>query len=540
MSCFQYRTSRNRHSGLTLVEMLIAMTLMGFVLLSMGNFLFGTNLRSVSVNDRYKLASEVHSLIDDLREDLHRGAYISPNSFRNRLEYTTYDPSTGDAVKKVYGICYYSSVQTGSTDTTCPLQQSGGTFPYLKRSDDGGATWGSPYRISGFNKYRLDNASTPRFLFAHPSNNCIDYVDNNANGVLGSGDTTQTQVSCGTGGNSWFGVTTASLNPTYSSKVVLNNFNFTTGTGRPVTERDLPTYIFIAVAPGPVRSNLAAVAPGVKDTQLMQSFSFDNAVNNMWPAGFNTVDLAWDAAHDRLIIGSDSHSILYTTERNGVFINQPYALNDGKYQARGVAIEDDGNTLHAISNTTSERYHRYNLNNVTPLMETAGGASATFATAQSNRLFMAFASNNRRIYITRVDNDGLFKIVELNGSDPATPQTETGNKWQLPTAISTASQIGGFEIEPTTGDFLIIRNQVYASGGNNYIDLYRIPRTGGYSLAMTPYLSINLTDLGSTATGVLGRFGMTYDASLNRLFLADNVSKRIFEVAPVKVITPQN
>lgn len=540
MACFQRLTVTKRQPGLTLVEMLIAMALMGFVLLSMGNLLFGANLRSVSLNDRFKLASEVHSLIDDIREDLHRGAYINPNSFRNRLEYTTYDPGTGDAVKKVYGICYYSSVQTASTDTTCPLQQAGGTFPYLKLSDDGGATWGSPYRISGFNKYRLVNASGPRFLFAHSANNCIDYVDDNVNGVLGSGDTTQTQVNCGTAANSWFGVTANSLNPTYSSKVILNNFNFTTGTGRPEAIRTLPQYIFIAVAPGPVRSNLAAVAPGVKDTQLVQSFSFDSTVNNMWPAGFNVVDLAWDSAHDRLIIGSSSHSILYTTERNGVFINQPYALNDGKYPARGVAIEDDGNTLHAISNTTSERYHRYNLNSISPLTEVAGGAAATFVTAQSSRLFMAFNPNNRRLYITRVDNDGFFKIVELNGPDSTAPQTETGNKWQLPSAIATASQIGGFEIEPTTGDFLIVRNQVYASGGNNYLDLYRVPRTGSYSLAMTPYLSINLTDLGSSATGTAGQFGLTYDAALHRLFLADNVSKRIYEVAPVELITPRS
>ncbi len=541
MRCLQRLTLQKAQSGLTLVEMLIALALMGFVLLSTSNFLFGMNLRSASLNGRFKLATEIHTLLDDIREDLHRGAYISPNSFRNRLEYTTYDPNSGDAVKKVYGICYYSSVQSSSTDTTCPLQGGGGTFPYLKLSLDGGATWASPYRISGFNKYRLNNASGPRFLFAHPTNNCIDYLDNNGNGVLGSGDSTQTQVSCGTGGNSWFGVTSSSLNPTYASKVILNNFNFTTGTGSPETVRNLPQYLFIAVAPGPVRSNLAAVSPGVKDTQLVQSFSFDSTVNNMWPADFNTMDLAWDAAHDRLIIGSDSHSILYTTERNGVFINQPYALADGKYQARGVAIEDDGNTLHAISNWSRERYHRYNLNGTPPLTETAGGVSATFPVAQSARWFMAFDPKERRIYTTKLDSvDGLLKIAELNGPDSATPQAETGNSWTLPTAISTNTQIGGLEIEPTTGDFLVVRDQVYAAGGNNYLDLYRIPRTGSYSLAMAPYLSINLTDLGSTATGTAGQFGLTYDAALHRLFLADNVSKRIYEVAPVKLISPRS
>lgn len=341
MRCLQHLSLPKTQLGLTLVEMLIALALMGFVLLSTSNFLFGMNLRSASLNGRFKVATEIHTLIQDIQDDLHRGAYISPNSFWNRLEYTTYDPNSGDAVKKVYGICYYSSVQTSSTDTTCPLQQTGGAYPYLKYSASGGAanTWESPYRVSAFNKYRLSTTNTPMFLFAHGYNDCRAYWDTNGNGFWEPGENSPS-VDCSnfTPSSTSYDVVFAGNSPNLSSKVILRDFNFTTGTGRPEIVRNLPQNIFIAVAPSLVRSNMAAVAPGVKDTQLVQSFSFDSAVNSLWPSGFNVMDLAWDTAHDRLLIGNDTNATLYTTERNGVFINQPYGLNDGRFSPRAIAI----------------------------------------------------------------------------------------------------------------------------------------------------------------------------------------------------------
>lgn len=526
-------TLRKRQSGLTLVEMLVALSLMGFVLLSIGNMLFGVNLRSGSLNGRFKLVTEVQMLVNDIQEDLHRGAYLSPNSFRNRLEYTTYDPSTGDPVKKVYGICYYSTVQTASTDTTCPLQGAGGTFPYLKRSDDNGVTWGSPYRIAGFNKYRLTNASGPKFLFAHAANDCMDYVDDNGNGVLGSGDSTQNQVSCPLNGNtwtSWFATTSSSFNPTYSSKVILNNFNFTTGTGRPETTRNLPQYVFMAVNPGLVRSNASAVSPGVKDTQLIQSFSFDSTVNSLWPSGFSVGGLSWDAAHERLLIASTTHRLFFGTERNGVFINRPFTFYSDSVIPHAIAVEEDGHTLHTVGNGAIQYYYRYDLNSPLPLSLVQGPLNSI--SVQANPRHLAYDPNTQNLYVPCTDSGGNRVIKELAGKNSATPGTETGTTYSLPAAFSSSAQLGGLVVEPLTGDFLIARNQVYTSSSNNYIDIYRITRSG----TVTSF-AVNLTDLGSTATGTSGGFGMAYDSTLNRLFLADNVSKRIYEVAPVKIIS---
>src|SRR5689334_7406260 len=77
--------------GFSLSEILIALALMGFVALLITNFLVKSNATTSTVSMRYKEVNEVHALIQDLYADLRQGVYISDNSHRRRLEYTTYD-----------------------------------------------------------------------------------------------------------------------------------------------------------------------------------------------------------------------------------------------------------------------------------------------------------------------------------------------------------------------------------------------------------------------------------------------------------------
>ncbi len=520
----------NRAQGVTLVEILVAMALMGFVMLSITNFVINSNVRSASLNGRFKIASDIHIVVQDIQADLHRGAYISPNSFRNRLEYTTYDPGTGDAVKKVYGICYYSSVQTTSTDTTCPLQGAGGTYPYLKLSTDAGTTWGSPYRLSGFNKYRLVNASGPKFLYAHPSNSCFDYVDDNGNGVLGAGDTTQNAVSCSA--NSYFGVTTSSRTPTKSTKVVLANFNFTTGSGNPEIQRNLPQYIFIAIAPGLVRSNTAAVGAGVKDSQLVQSFSTNPAVNPLYPTGFRLRGLAWDRQHEQLFLTSDQNSVLFQTERNGVFINQMMSFADANLTVDRLALEDDGRTLLVGDyNGSNDVYYRFTINDQPILSPTTG--AITMSATEANRRAIVYDPNTPDYFYAPGTDSGVYKIVQYNKYTAARTATE----WILPAAFSGTSYISGMTIDPVTGAFYVVLNNIYTSGGNNYLDVYRIPRAG--AIPTTANFSINLTDLGTATTGSNAWPQIALDAPMNRLFLSDMTANRVYEIAPTKLLSPR-
>lgn len=519
--------------GITLVEILIAMALMGFVSLSISNFVIKSNVQSASLSMRFKEASEVHAVIQDIQADLHRGALISPNSFNRRLEYTTYEPATGTALKKVYAICYYSAVPA-STEATCPLPSGANTLPYLKLSLNGGANWGSPYRISGFNKYRM--TGTPRFLYSNVFNGCYDFPDDNANGVRDAGDATVTQTACGTSPNSSWLVAPSARRPEKSQKVILANFAFTTGTGNPEALRSLPSFIFIAVAPGLVANHaMAAVAPGVKDQILMQSFSTDPAVNLQFPTGFAVGGLAWDPGAERLFVGSKKGGRIYQTERHGVQINDPIVLSDFTINAGHPAIEADGKSLLVMAYNASvgDQFYRYSLSNESPLSPLF--AKVPMDGTEGYRFAMAYDNNTPQFFYVVCSSGGNLRIQRYNKFTGMRTGTALNiDYWALPAAYNSGIQLGGLFVEPVTGNFYTIRNEVYTSGGRRYVDIYKITRAG----AATLDFSIDLTDFNAT-TGNSGFWGMAYDPVLNRIFLSDDNARRVYEIIPPKIITPR-
>src|SRR6478609_11514019 len=89
--------------GFSLVEVLIAIALLGGLVLMVSTLLLKSMSMTYSMNLRYAEAIQVHSLVLDLQQDLSRGVYINNNSHQKRLEYTTYDDA-GTAIKKVYSI----------------------------------------------------------------------------------------------------------------------------------------------------------------------------------------------------------------------------------------------------------------------------------------------------------------------------------------------------------------------------------------------------------------------------------------------------
>jgi prepilin-type N-terminal cleavage/methylation domain-containing protein len=92
-------TANKTNDGFTLVEVLIAIAMMGGLVLMISTLLIKSITMSYSMDVRYAEAIQVHSLILDIQKDLYRSAYISNNSHQNRLEYTTYDDA-GNTIKK--------------------------------------------------------------------------------------------------------------------------------------------------------------------------------------------------------------------------------------------------------------------------------------------------------------------------------------------------------------------------------------------------------------------------------------------------------
>lgn len=504
-----------KHPGFSLVELLIALALMGFISLSVSNFLVKSNVTTSSISMRYKEASEIHALIQDLESDLRQGAYISDNSHDKRLEYTTYD-SSGSAVKKIYRI------------------NASGSNTYLELSTDGGSSWGSPYRASSSTKYVLQG--TPLFLYSQMANNCTDFTDTNSNGVWLSGEGAS-YLACGNAS----AISPVLDKPSQAIKVVLHNFQFSTGTGSPEAIRGLPGDIFISAPQGPVRSGSSVSSPAVKDSPAVQSFSTVYATNPMFASGFSIRGLAWDPYHERLLLGADSGGSssgrMYQTERNGVQINEPLLFANGVAGARSIAVENGGQSawvLYWDTNASSYYVNQYSLNAMPPLTPMT---TIALASPPDYQFTLALDPNSPSTLYVACNDSGTLKIIEYYKTSPS---TRTGNEWALPAAFTTGGQIGGMFVEPTSGDFFIVKNSVYTSGGSRYIDVYRIARTG--SIATTANFSINLSDLDSSNTTASndGYWQMAYDPVSNHLFMADNYMGKVYEVAPPKLITPRS
>jgi Tfp pilus assembly protein PilE len=496
-------------SGTTLVELLIALALMSLITLSFSNFLIKSNVTAASLNMRFTEGSEVQMLLMDIQKDFEQGVFISNNSYDQRLEYTTYG-STGAATKKIYRITTISGKQ------------------YMQLSLDGGSTWDTPYRVSSYDKYSL--SGTPKFLYAWGINNCTDFVDSSGNGVWLSGsDTAGTYLACTEGTSS-----PALSNPSQATKVDFQNFQFSTGTGSPEAIRTLPADLYLTLRPPLVRSNAAAVAPAVKESPLVRSFS-TNTANSLFGTAFDVQSAVWDASRQRLVIvggHSSGSNTIYLADRLGVLLRSGLTTSAGTIQAYSTTVKTDSNSVLVLGSTDSgSTYNVYGfaVSGSVPL-NTASTLSLTgLANSPTGIAYDASTSNDFYVVGANTATSAL-QITERNTSTGAL----VGSAWALPAAFDGSHPPGGLAIDPVTGNFLVVRNYVNGSSPNKTIDIYIITRATGSS----SYFSVNIDDLGSTATGTTGKWGLGYDPMMNRIFLSDNSTDKIYEVIPSQLISP--
>jgi prepilin-type N-terminal cleavage/methylation domain-containing protein len=506
-----------KKKGFSLVELLVALALMGFVSLSITNFLVKSNVTSSSLSARFKEANEIHAWVAEVREDLQKGAFISTNSHKERLEYTTYD-NNGSALKKIYQI--YTDGTTGKK--------------HMRLSLDGGTTWQSPYKISGTTKYSL--SGSPRFIYLDHNNLCTIHTDNNGNGVLGGGDSYGYSICASSSWSYGWGVRA----PTMAVRLILDNFVFTTGTGSPEAIRALPAQIFIKINPGLVRSYAAGVSPAVedpiKDYEILTN-SASVTTNSFFTTTFDPRCAKWDPSRDRLItVGNytaGGSTKIYVTDRMGILINKPISVSPTTLQLTSVDLEGDGNKVIALDSSL-RRVYKFNLTGSQPLTASSTLDLASPSVLVNQPAAIAYdASTPNDVYVLGIDpsNSAVWKIWEINFSTRAIVTS-----WTLPGAFNgTTNPAGGLTIEPITGDFLVTRNFVSSSA----IDLYRIKRSDGTTYSGYP-MSISLTKLGSSATSTFGNWGISYNAMENRIFLADSVADKIYEVVPDRLISPVN
>ena len=508
------RKKYQRQSGLSLVELLIAMALLGFMSLLFFQFLIQGSSTTSSMSMRFSEAAEIQMLISDIQNDMHQGAYISNNSYNKRLEYTTYDAS-GTATKKIYRITTINSLN------------------YLQLSLDNGSTWVSPYRVSGYDEYILKG--TPKFLYSWSINNCTDFADGNSDGVwVGTPtDSAGVYLSCTNGTSS-----PALSDATQATKVILHGFQFSTGKGSPEATRTLATDVFLSVKTPLVTSYSSMTSPAVKDAPLVQSFMTNNT-NTTFHSSFVVTAATWDAARDRLILGghnsASSNPTIYTTDRRGIIINSGFTSPTANIDA--IAVTSTVDTILALDATAKVLY-QFNLSGSSALSATSTLNLASPSNLINTPTGIAFdASTPNDFYIVGVDPaTSTYKIFERNISTGAL----VGSTWALPAAFDATHPPGGMAIEPVNGDFIVARNYVSGSAPNKTIDIYIISRAAGTST----YFTVNISDLGSTAAAgtTAYNWGLGYDPGNNRLFLTDKsaTSKMVYEVIPNQLISPRS
>jgi hypothetical protein len=384
----------------------------------------------------------------------------------------------------------------------------------------------SPYRISGAASYILGTSA--KFLYSWSINNCTNFTDTNANGVWLSGEATATVNTCPNFSGS------ALSTPSSATKVDLNNFIFTTNTGNPVMTRTLPTDIFISLGPDYVRSTTAPNAPAVKDSPLVQKFDTGTA-NSLYGTGFDVRGLSWDSTRDRLaLVGRQTGTAIkiFLADRDGVIIGSTLglAVSTTSAQFDSVAFELDNAVALALDATT-ERLYRFPLKGVSPAAPLNG----------SNGLSISSLTTPKSIAYDPTTPDDFY-VVDANGSawqiEERNKYTNTlvGSAWSLPAAFDATRPPSGLAIEPTNGDFLVVRNYVNGAGASSSIDIYRIKRSDGSSTSF----SVNIYDLGSSATTTTGNWGITYDPTSNRLFLSDSATDKVYEICPNLLISPRS
>jgi Tfp pilus assembly protein PilV len=501
-----------KQTGLSLVELIISMALMGMIVLSVANFVIKGTATAGSLNMRFSEVSEIQMLINDIQQDLQKGAYISDNSYDKRLEYTTYT-STGAAQKKIYKI----------------------NGQYLQLSTDNGSTWISPYRVSPYDEYVLQG--TPRFLYSSSINNCTDFKDDVVvDSVWTSASDSAAYLACTSGTSS--PVLPA---PSDAKKVDLQGFQFSTGKGTPEATRVLPSDLFISLGPTFITSTASMTSPAVNDNQLAQSFATSTA--NLFSANFKPYAVTWDPSRERLIIagqnGTGTATKVFITDRKGLMIGTSLGFTTATTtnQFNGVAVKTSGTDILALDSAANKIYG-FSLIGGSSLTPSSTLDISTYVTTGKGYGIAYDAGTPNDIYLLAQDASSNFTITERN----ATTGAIVGTAWSLPAAFDATHPPGGLAIEPVNGDFIVTRNYVNNSGTSNAaIDIYVIPR----SIGTTASFSVNINNLGSIATVANpGGWGIAYEPITNHIFLTDiggvSYPKVIYEVIPSQLISPQS
>jgi type II secretory pathway pseudopilin PulG len=356
----------------------------------------------------------------------------------------------------------------------------------LEFSADGGTTWRSPYPVSAANAYSV----TGNFSYCTEANVC-------------------------------------SASPSSSSrKIRLNGWVFThNSTGQrfdvPETYLNMPT---------------RAVA---NTTTTISSFSTNSGT---FPSsGFTVADLTYHPATKQLVVVGGTNQI-YRVNPEGILIGTVLTVPSTEASAPTISsidLEPDG-AFAWIIDTANSRIKRINM--------TDGTVSTPNYTFTSQGFI-----NMRGIAYEEGDTSSPIRPIRFVSSTSAVPTATyitmsradgTGVANWSTANISTSAYVplvgtaGGVALDTISSDGeMFIIGQTVTSGN---VTVYRYnPAHTGYSTGSNYSFTLNLGQMGSSDTSTNRNFGLAFDPTNNRLFVADpsDSQKRVFQVLPPRTLT---
>lgn len=482
---FKLACKGNASSGLSLVEIVISLALMGVLFLSIFTLTSKVKNSSLEMGIRMQTLQETEAILQAIRRNLQMTTAIHPGSNSQKLVMTVMDEN-GNPMTIAYRI----------------------NSNFLQRSYDGGDTWESPYSMSTETKYRLDSG---KFLFCGYGNNCTEFTDTNGNGDYEPGVDAAGTLASGYSG-------TALSSPDQAVKIALSDFVFNRQVGNPVIKRTVLTSLVHLYKPFMRTSS-----------PLLQSFITDTTNSSFGSTAFDVRGLYYDLATSRLaVVGrrSSGTNVIYFVDRDGVLIDTTVTTGVSGIQLDSVCMESDLSTLVVLDSTASKVYRVDSTSNT--VLTTITTTSLTPSAVSNPRAVACDPLNPDNFYLIGTAS-GSIKILERNKSTGSSVNT-----WSVPAGLTNPA---GMFVDPLTGHFYVVQNSVSGSGSNRTITIYKIDRS---SPTTTDTFTINLADIGSSATNATTNFwGLAYDPNTNHLFLSDTYSDRIYEIVPDRLISPR-
>ncbi|HEY9685350.1 MAG TPA: prepilin-type N-terminal cleavage/methylation domain-containing protein [Coleofasciculaceae cyanobacterium] len=525
-------TTRNlaKKDGLTLVEMLIALAILGVVVLSVTMTLVKFNTMGKSLSHRNRAVVEIQSVFDNMLAAVSTASRVDPKSVSSKLVLVSTNSS---------GYGYLQAWRIQSSVAPCVGSTCLQVSTDLDDAAETNASWSSPYNIAAVTDYKITSGE---FLYCgYGLNNCYRFPDGNANRVWDGAGTDGSPV--------WVSLNaqaqgTALTSPDQARRVVLYNFTFSRSFGNPAVTRTMPN---IVAKLGPRLVDPSPDGGAAWGSPLISTTSI-GGTNTSFASDYNGISARLDPVRQRLMVVGQAptgNQKVYILDRTGANIKDVSngitspvdvpTLNgrwlwDGVWENATTVLVADGS-----SDTNNIKVYEVRLTDGSVL------GTWTIDTAfipDGNLLSLAYDPKTPTVFYMLAWNASqvpkLYKLTKPSGNATISSAVTTYN---LPAALVAWSS-NDVLVDSLSGKFYILDNDITTSGSDKTCNLYRIDLAS--STAIDATIKINVAKLtGSTQTG--GDWNFTYDPDTNHVFFTEKSTvNKIWEFIPSQLLSPQS